>query len=555
MLGLVQPLSLLTECVKHVYSQPAKFSRATGPKFNVAKYINLALIKKRKVPRNDKEAYQYMMKTLHETVDDIPELRKEPIELSDIFKYGGECVKKVLVEGAPGIGKTVLAIHLCSEWAAGRLLQEYDCVILVFLRQFCRKVLTMSEKEIDVVDLVNVYLRGENGRKASEVLLETHGCKTLLILEGWDELPPELRDEFSFFSQLIAGTVLPECSVMVTSRPSVSGQLYHMFKRRIEILGFTEEKIKEYIVEHASEQQDSILTYLKIHPNIKRFAHVPQTLSIICEIVKHAEEPPLTLTELYDIHIRNKLKFNLTKHLKFKNVPSFRRFDDLPGEAQKVLHVLSQLALDGFIHKRLVFQVRDLHEFGLEIDDAFDGYGLLNPFLSYAGSDYEVNYQFQHLTVQEYLAAYQLQHLEHSKRVELINEFRKDPQFEVVLKFFSGISHLEDDQLQKLVIDKTRKYDNQDEMVLLHCIFEAHNTKLYERAARCLDRRLELSNKPLNPTDCLSIAHLIGQTGGDWYLQLRNCAVKGEGLEILQYHLKEFQSRTKRIPLTIKAVE
>ena len=302
-LGLVQPQSLLTECVKHVYLQPTTFSRATGPKLNVAKYISLALIKKRKVPRNDKEAYQYMMKTLHKTVDDIPELRKDPIELSDIFNYGGQCVKKVLVEGAPGIGKTVLATHLCSEWAAGRLLQEYDCVILVYLRQFNQKVLTMSEGEIDVVDLVNVHLRGENGCKASEALIEKHGRKTLLILEGWDELPPELRGEFSFFSQIIAGTVLPECSVMVTSRPSVSGQLYHMFKRRIEILGFTEEKIKEYIVEHASEQQHSILTYLKIHPNIKRFAYVPQTLSIICEIVKHAEEPPLTLTELYDTHI------------------------------------------------------------------------------------------------------------------------------------------------------------------------------------------------------------------------------------------------------------
>ena len=561
-LAASQPMHMLIKRLRDAYPESAVLYRSTGPKLNVAKYIDLALIGKRGMPRNDKEAYRYTMKTIHGTVDDIPQYCKDPVEVKNIFKYKGKSVKKVLVEGAPGIGKTVLAAYMCSEWAKGQLLNEYDCVILVYLREFQNS----ADREFDVIDFVKKYLPRERGIQASEAIEELHGKGTLIILEGWDELPPELRDEGSFFSKIISGVVLPECSIMVTSRPSVSSQLYHLCSRRIEILGFTNEKIRKYVQEHASEKKDVILTYLRNHPNIQRFAHVPQTLSIICEILRNTDELPLTLTELYDVYIRNKITFNLRKHPKFKHMNIFhpRRLVDLPSSAQFVLDALSKLALDNVMQRKIVFQARDLSKAGIKIeeDETFDGYGLLHSFPCYAGAVYEINYHFQHLTVQEYMAAYQFSRLCQQKQIEIMEKFREDPQFEVVLKFISGITRLKEKSLQDFVIDKSKKESNKDQVLLLHCLLEAQNVSLISRAAEWLDHQLYLSNHLLSPTDLLAIAHLIGQAAGKWCLRLRGCAVSGEGLNILHHHLKEIQSKAKKsqpkkeaMPLTISTLE
>ena len=549
-----QPMDMLIKRLRDAYPESAVLNRSTGPKLNVAKYIELALIGKRAIPRSDKEANRYTMKTIHGTVDDV-HLRKDPIEVKNIFNYKGKSMKKVLVEGAPGIGKTVLAAHMCSQWANGQLLSEYDCVILVYLREFQNS----AHREFDVADLVKKYLPRERGVQASEAIEELRGKGTLIILEGWDELPPELRDESSFFSRIISGVVLPECSVMVTSRPSVSSELYPLCRRRIEILGFTNEKIREYVQEHVPKKKDVILTYLRNHPNIQRFAHVPQTLSIICEILRNTKELPLTLTELYDVYIRNTLTFNLKKHPKFRdmNIPHPRKFEDLPDAARLVLGALSKLALDNVMQRKIVFQAHDLSKAGIEIevDETFDGYGLLHSFPCYAGAVYEINYHFQHLTVQEYMAAYHFSTLCQENQIEIMEEFREDPQFEVVLKFVSGITRLNDRSLQDFVIDKSKKESNKHQVLLLHCLLEAQNVSLISRAAKWLDHQLDLSNLFLSPTDLLAIAHLIGQAGGEWCLHLRGCAVSGEALNTLHHHLKEIQSKMEVMPLTIKILE
>jgi len=110
-----------------------------GPKLNTCIFINLALVKKKVIAQNDKKTDKLLRDSLHGLVDDI-ERKKEAILVHNILNYGKNPVKRVLVEGAPGIGKTMLACYLCAEWAKGRILQEYDCVLFVPLRRFQGKV-------------------------------------------------------------------------------------------------------------------------------------------------------------------------------------------------------------------------------------------------------------------------------------------------------------------------------------------------------------------------------------------------------------------------------
>ena len=62
--------------------------------------------------------------------------KKTPFALEDILKPRDDGrpwpVRRVLVEGAPGVGKSVFAWHLCHKWA--QKLENLDLVVLVQLR-------------------------------------------------------------------------------------------------------------------------------------------------------------------------------------------------------------------------------------------------------------------------------------------------------------------------------------------------------------------------------------------------------------------------------------
>ena len=71
---------------------------------------------------------------LHGNIDLIQQ-KKTPLTKDQITVLPkGETARTVLIEGAPGIGKTTLLWQLCHQWADGELLQQWELVILVQLR-------------------------------------------------------------------------------------------------------------------------------------------------------------------------------------------------------------------------------------------------------------------------------------------------------------------------------------------------------------------------------------------------------------------------------------
>ena len=66
-----------------------------------------------------------MLASLHGGVDQILRV-KAPIQIEDILTpKPGETLQCVLVEGAPGVGKTTLAWELCKQWGKGKLFQQF----------------------------------------------------------------------------------------------------------------------------------------------------------------------------------------------------------------------------------------------------------------------------------------------------------------------------------------------------------------------------------------------------------------------------------------------
>ena len=96
------------------------------------KIFNLAIIKKEALQRR-KIDDEFVQKTIRGQVDDIL-LGKSPIDLKDLFKDIKKERRVILIDGAPGSGKSTLTIHISQQWGRGELFDEFSVVILVQLR-------------------------------------------------------------------------------------------------------------------------------------------------------------------------------------------------------------------------------------------------------------------------------------------------------------------------------------------------------------------------------------------------------------------------------------
>ena len=111
----------------------------------------------------------------------------------------------ILILGGPGMGKSTLAINICKQWAEGSLLQCYDAVVLLLLRdQEVQGAKTIK----DLLQTLNDDLR-ENVYK---LIAKCNEEKICFIFEGYDELPYHLQKAF-VFTKLIE--LLPKCTHFV----------------------------------------------------------------------------------------------------------------------------------------------------------------------------------------------------------------------------------------------------------------------------------------------------------------------------------------------------
>ena len=93
------------------------------------KIFRLAMIESERVQQGHIED-RFVRMTISGRIDDILHA-KSPVELEYIFKntlHGGEII---LIEGAPGSGKSTLMVHICQRWGKGELFQQFTVAILV----------------------------------------------------------------------------------------------------------------------------------------------------------------------------------------------------------------------------------------------------------------------------------------------------------------------------------------------------------------------------------------------------------------------------------------
>ena len=456
----VDDATYLFELMKHQYRRNSRIQRLKNParSFPIEEsYINLTIVETKE--QREKEKKLSNAKHNDKMMDTFEEIygTKSPINVKDLFEFCKDQLRQVLVFGRAGIGKTTFCQYVTHEWARGQLWPEYDLVVLFSLRLLTENryppVLSLSYSLIDVVE--REYFSHGLCEKEKQILTnQLSRLKVLWLLDGYDEIIQNVPSHLECLFQ----EMLKTPHHIITSRPYFNTLPY---KVQMEITGFTDENISQYVtqffnqiqeeLDDASSQTQKCLEFLKVNSRVWGIAHIPVNLELICSIwsdTDWSETKNMTITALYD----NMAMWLCWRYLEKQNIAFQITKKQLYNYCNAQLTFLEILAFEAMVENTVLIREELLQKVIEEIECspvAFQqvlNIGILKSYDSGAiGNRFELDkhYYFVHLSFQEYFAArYVCKALKDpadQRVMRLIQTQKYDRHFTLMLAFASGL--------------------------------------------------------------------------------------------------------------------
>ena len=409
-------------------------------------------------------------------VDKIVEMTgHKEISVEDILKPTDSSESLgVVIDGPPGIGKTTLCHKLFNMWSNGTLHQQYDLVLYCHLR---------NSKIAIATTLTDLFVyKSLKVSKVAKWFSDKEGEGLLIIFDGWDELSTEHRKS-SLVASIICREQLDKCAVIVTSRSYASSSLFDMttISRHVQVIGFSEDEISTVIIQtlqkdtklakqliaenehkkrnyilytghfkqHFTTTQNSkdsqlavkLINDLKVRGDVRSLCYVPLVCSMVILVYcKEGGQLPATLTQLYQNFILQTIKRHIKRH--DANPCTLGSLSSLPSQLVKPFQEMCQIAYTNLTNTRMTFYSHELHQLSEAVKE--DYLGLMTAFTEYD----EKKYQFLHLSIQEFLAAWWIATHE-EKTEEVFKTHFDDDHYRMCLRFVAGLTHLEHEKYQQ----------------------------------------------------------------------------------------------------------
>ena len=335
--------------------------------------------------------------------------------------------KSILLTGKAGIGKTLFSQKLIRDWSEDKLFKmntkaEVPDFKFAYLLTF-RQLNLLGDDPVILREILNRSSVLDDHSIVDESLFEymaNHPEEVLIIIDGFDEYsqqdyiashldkkyPNSAQEKMpvaALCAKLIKGDILSGSVVITTSRPDESDQLKTRvrFDRFVEIAGFSEEQVKEYIEKYFKEDEhmkNTVLDHIARNEELVSFGHIPVLCFLMCSYMEYllkeslnADSLPVKASDLY-FAVFNKF----VQDYKRKQIPS-----------ESTLDKLSELAAQLLLEKKYLFVKEDMTKFDLLEVESLRASGILHcgpPFRKSAFEETK-HFCFTHLTLQEYLAA------------------------------------------------------------------------------------------------------------------------------------------------------
>lgn len=501
--------TLYGDYLKSVYKSQLPVGAIQWPPLPKHTFINLAMIKPDVKVKHGTTDSEFVRLTIGGHVGDIMRTRVS-IDLKDIFKLDKAQRKVILIEGAPGSGKSTLAWNMCQKWQLGQMFQQFHLIVLVQLRD---PVIQLASSLTDILPC------GANKLMAQDVsvkIIATCGKGVLFVMDGWDELPLPLQQD-SFFRKLIqcpCDLSLHLSSVVVTSRPVSSADLHPLISSRVEIVGFMPEQVKQYFtqcLDNDPSTAQKLLDIIGLNPVIEGSCYLPLNAAIIAHLFLALDQTlPSTLHEiLYKLVLCCLVRARRKDQPGKEQMKGISTYDSLPSDMQVPFENLCQLAFHGVTVNKVTFTSHEVTRLGLT--PKIYNLGLLQAVQSFTSLDKHMTYNFLHLSIQEFLAAYhiatKMTATEQARRFQALID---QPRFSAVFQFYAGLTKLRSKEI-KNVVTRMVKRGNEEfypfDMSLLNCLYEAQDLSLCQFVASQLNRKLFIYTA--NPVDCLSVGYFL----------------------------------------------
>ena len=531
----------------------------------------LALVEK-KESITEKDSAWYLLRG---QVDKIVKMTgHKEISVEDILKPTDSSESlRVVIDGPPGIGKTTLCRKLLNMWSNGTLHQQYDLVLYCPLRN--SKIATATTlTDLFVCQRYEVPVVAEWFKKRN-------GEGLLIVFDGWDELSTEHRQS-SLVASIICREQLDQCAIIVTSRSYASSSLLDMttISRHVQVIGFSEDEISTVIIqtlqkhqklaqqliaenktdkgsfkEHFTTTQSSkdsqlavkLINDLEVRGDVRSLCYVPLVCSMVILVYsKEGGHLPTTLTQLYHNFILQTIRRRISKRKRHDANPrTLGSLSSLPSQLVKPFQEMCQIAYTNLTNTRLTFSSHQLHQLSLSEAVKEDYLGLMTAFTEYD----EEKYQFLHLSIQEFLAAWWIAKHE-EKTEEVFKTHFDDDHFRMCLRFVAGLTHLEHENYQqyfnKLNLQCKRKplsvgigssffhqntdieqcdldsdfiVDDSDTFptFLIQLLYESQNTTLCQVLAQSINNHeLCLKGVSLSLFDWLCLSYFMNNSSSTW---------------------------------------